>query len=256
MYSLKSTPTAFRTMTKILLSVLSSFLCRRALVSGDVRVTAQADELSRELGDGQRVIHDAGIDRAMRHAAKLRRPRVLCEGDAVFRFDRFEPFGPVGSVPRENHADRLTTAIAGEGAEEEVDGQMELASLVVAREKRQTTVKNPELRIGRDYVHVIGLDALTILGLTNRHRRRLRQGLRQKARVRGIQVLDQDKRHPGIGRQRLQELGECLEPACGRANANDGEGAAVLSDLDGPVPDARSPSVSSDVLRAFSLNPT
>ena len=36
-------------------------------------------------------------------------------------------------------------------------------------------------------------------------------------------MLDEDERHPGVGRQLLEQLGERLEPARRRADADDGK---------------------------------
>lgn len=45
----------------------------------------------------------------------------------------------------------------------------------------------------------------------------------------GVEVLDQDKGHAGIGGQRAQELNERFEPAGRRAYPDDREGQAGLS---------------------------
>jgi hypothetical protein len=44
--------------------------------------------------------------------------------------------------------------------------------------------------------------------------------------MRGVQVLDEDERHAGVGRQKLKQLGECFEPPCRSAHADDGERGA------------------------------
>ena len=80
-----------------------------------------------------------------------------------------------------------------------------------------------DVRVGRDDVDVVRLDAHAVLGLADRHRRRLGQRLGEEARVRRIEVLDEHERHPGVGRERAEQLRERLEPAGRGADADDGK---------------------------------
>src|SRR5579863_6977946 len=195
LYSLKSRPMASRTMTKILLSAPESSL------RGDIRMAAQTSELLRQRRKRQRIIDDAGVDRAVGHAAELRRLGILREGDAVLRLDGLEPFGPVAGGAREDDADRVAPTIGGQRAEEEIDGQVRLARFVDARKERQDAVQDPDVGVGRNDIDVIGLDALAILGLAHRHCRRFGQRLGEQAWVRGIEVLNEHEGHSRVARQ-------------------------------------------------------
>ncbi len=53
------------------------------------------------------------------------------------------------------------------------------------------------------------------------HLRRPREQVGQTALVPGVQVLDEDERHARVGAQALEQLRERIEPAGGRADADD-----------------------------------
>ena len=59
----------------------------------------------------------------------------------------------------------------------------------------------------------------------------------------GVEMLNEHERHARIGRELLQQLGECLETAGGRANAHNRKGGAAWElarcGRDGPLEFAR-----------------
>jgi len=70
-------------------------LGRRAILHRDVRVAAQPHQLLGEPRDGHRAVDHARVDRGARHAGKLRRHRILHEGDAVGGLDGPQPLGAI-----------------------------------------------------------------------------------------------------------------------------------------------------------------
>jgi hypothetical protein len=93
----------------------------------------------------------------------------------------------------------------------------------LARQELQRPTDDDHAPVRRDYVDVVRLDRRLFVNLHDRHFRRPRQDFRQGAGVRGRQVLHQDERHAGIGRQRLEQLRERLQPAGRGADADDRE---------------------------------
>ena len=198
----------------------------RALDGCDVGVAAQTHQLARELGDRQRGVDDAGIDRVARHLAILRRLRILRERDAVLRLDGAQALRAVGRVSRKHDADRVAAAVRGERAKETIDGQVRPSTVERPRRERQPAAVDRDVGVGRDDVDVVRLDRGAVLGLADRHRRGLGQRVAQEARVGGIEVLDEDERHPAVGGEVLEELGERLEPPGRGADADDREPGA------------------------------
>ena len=196
-------------------------LHRRQLgIDREVRVPAQPDELFGEQREGQRVIDDARVDRALRHAAELRGLRILHQGDPVLALDRPEPGGPVRRGPGKDYADRLATALVRERAKKRVHRQVGLRP---ALDEDQLLTGEGDIGVRRNHVDVVRLDAHAVLDLNDLHRGRLGERLAEEARVSRIEMLDEDERHSGVRRKRLEELRKRFESAGGGANAHDGE---------------------------------
>ena len=100
-------------------------------------------------------------------------------------------------------------------------------AVALARQELQRPADDDHALSGRDYVDVVRLDRRLVLNLHDRHCRRPRQDFRQGAGVRRGEVLHQDERHAGIGRQRLEQLRECLQSAGRGADADDRERCVV-----------------------------
>ena len=69
---------------------------------------------------------------------------------------------------------------------------------------------------------MIRLHGHSIPDFMHRHGGGPGEQFRQNALVRGVQVLDQDESHPGIGRQSPEQIGESFEAAGRCADSHDG----------------------------------
>ncbi len=74
---------------------------------------------------------------------------------------------------------------------------------------------------------MIGLNCHPLRGLFDRHRRGARKDLRQGAFLVRVQVYHEQESHAGIGRQRLEQLRDRLQPAGRSAHADDEERWAI-----------------------------
>ena len=77
--------------------------------------------------------------------------------------------------------------------------------------------------IGRNDVDVVALDNHAVGHFQDRHAGCFRQELRQGAFVPGRQMLDDDDRHPGARRKRLQECRQGFQTAGRSVYADDGK---------------------------------
>jgi hypothetical protein len=75
-----------------------------------------------------------------------------------------------------------------------------LADGSLARGEQQATIAYPEIGARRDHVDVVWLHLVAVLCFGDGHRGRPRQRLAEQARVRRIEVLDENERHPGVRR--------------------------------------------------------
>jgi hypothetical protein len=83
------------------------------------------------------------------------------------------------------------------------------------------TISDGHRRVRWDYVRVIGLDLNAVQHFEYGNRCRAGQDLWQEAFVRGIEMLDDDIRHPRIPRKAAQEARERFETAGRGADSDD-----------------------------------
>lgn len=88
-------------------------------------------------------------------------------------------------------------------------------------------MQNPALEghilVRRDHIEAVRLDPGAILDLNDLHGSGALEQLHHHALMRWVQVLDNDKDHPALGRNVPQEQLQSLEPPGGCADADDGE---------------------------------
>ncbi len=155
----KSTPVAARTRATTCASRRRAGRGRRRrLAPGEVRVAGQPGQLGAERRQGQAEVDHAGVDRALGHLPEARRARVLGEGDPAVRPDRREPGGAVGGGAGEDHADGLPAALGRQRSEEEVDGEVRPALVLLEPGELQRALLDRHLDAGRDDVHPVRLD--------------------------------------------------------------------------------------------------
>src|SRR5450759_5547418 len=90
-------------------------------------------------------------------------------------------------------------------------------------------MENRHVAIGRDQLDAVGRYLHLVSRLDHRHGGGTLQNFGQNADVVRIKVRHQHESHAAVGRNIGDELFECLEAACGSAQADDGEAGAVPS---------------------------
>ena len=181
-----------------------------------------ADDMRQFFGDVLRrenEIHAAGRDGTARHRVVFGR-FILGKANPRFSSNRFQSQRPVRGGAGEDYANRPLAPILGQRLEKKINRPMRPGGLR-ARLKFQSAVGDDHGSVGRNDIHVVGLDWQVVTDLAHRHRSSPGQKLSQRAGVRRIQMLHQHKTHAGVGRQMLQQLCEGLQPASGCANAHD-----------------------------------
>ena len=147
------------------------------------RISSQGD-----LRGWQDEIGAPGAFRAAGHRAVFGGALVLDERDAVSGFDLLEPQRAVGASAGKDHADSQASAVLRQGAKEDVDGH-ERPVGTLAGTQLQPSVFDGERMVGRNHIHVVGLNDHSFRSLNHRERRSARQNLRQQAGVMRIEML-------------------------------------------------------------------
>ena len=185
----------------------------RSLLDGRLAVgfTAVSDEGRRNSGGRKHEICGAGHDGAARHAVVGGILRVLHDNEPALVAYRRQPDAAVGAAARENRADRSRAAILGERAQEEIEGHASAMPLArLCQSKRAVADRQIDPR--RDDVDVIALDRHAVRRFQHRHRGMAGQKTDHHAAVRRIEVQNQDEGHAGVGRERVEQLVEGVQP--------------------------------------------
>ena len=158
-------------------------------------------------------VHEAGTDGILRHPVKLGRIRILHDNHAVLLFDIADSVRAVGTGPRQNHGDCPVLVSHGQGPEENIDRMIDY--IVVIAAQMQHIRGYLQIIARRDQVDVIPADLDSVRDLKDGKRRVLPQYLGKKALMVRGQMLDNDKRHPGVPRQKCQKLLQRFQASCG-----------------------------------------
>ena len=159
-------------------------------------------------------------DGAAGHAVVLGGGFILGEGNAALGLDLGQTEAAVAAGAGENHADGVRALGFGEGAHKEIDGQMLAADL--AGGEVQGMVLNGHGGIGRNDVDVIGLDLHAILHFDDGHGCGAGDQLGEHAFVLGIEMLNEDESHSGVGREMGEKFGEGFQAAGRSSNGDNG----------------------------------
>ena len=170
----------------------------------------------------QHQIDHAGIDGALGHPGIRRGCRILRDDDAALGFDEAQTRRAVRPGARKNDADRPFLLVLRERTEKDIDRAPLRARLARLARTEQVALELQGL-IGRDDVDVVRLDRDLALHLDHRHLGMPAEQLGQVALARRIQVRDHDERHAGVARHGIEQLFQRVQPACRRANADDGK---------------------------------
>ncbi len=113
--------------------------------------------------------------------------------------------------------------LLGERAKQDIDGPRR-PFRAFAGAKLQNPVGDSHRYVRRNHVQVIGLQNRPFHRRLDRNFGFLRQNFCQKTLMPGIEVLHQQKSHPGCGRQLREQFRDGLQPSGRSADSNDGEG--------------------------------
>src|SRR5579864_963190 len=116
--------------------------------------------------------------------------------------------------------------------QEAIDGEM-LSADQRASAEAKLSIAQEHGCIRRHDVNAVRGELHAILHFDYRNFGGTGKNLREHAGMRGIQVLDEDKRHPGVFGKMLQHLRKSFEPTRRSPDAYDGEGILSWSRLDG-----------------------
>ena len=188
------------------------------------RRQGKIEDLLRDLLGGQDEIGQAGADGAAGHPVEFGALGRLRNDQAPALLHRLDPVGAVGAGARQHHHDGVLLLLLRQGTEKQVDGVVEGAGVVVGQ--HQPAALDGQILFGRDQIDMVGPDGHAVLGLPHRHFGVLGKDVRHQALVIGGEVLDHHKAQPAVGRHIVEELLQGLQPAGGRADADDGGGDA------------------------------
>jgi len=164
----------------------------------------------------------SGCERCAWHAVKRRFGRVLCQHGATTRADRRQRGAAVGASAGQHQRHRAGPQIQRHRAQEVVEWQPQrLPGL--RRGKVQHAPGKRHQHARRDQVKVIGFDPHPLDRLRHNHACVPAQQFGHHAGVAGVEVLNQNERHAGAGRDRVEQALARRQPARRSANADNGK---------------------------------
>ena len=175
----------------------------------------------------QHEIHAVGGHRGLWHGGESRRVLVLRKGHAPGGFDGLHAGRTVRARTGEDHADGPAAALLGQRPQEAVDGHVGSRGLH-AWTKPERPLRDGEIDVGWNHVHVIGFHRHIVGHLAHRHGGGAGENLRQQAVVFGVEMLHENDGQAGIGRQIGQQMFENFQPAGGAANAGHWDGGLAF----------------------------
>ena len=169
-------------------------------------------------GDRQSAIRLSGLNRAFRHAIERRLRRVLDDDEPAPFLHRFEPLASIGSRARQHDANGALTAILRQRAKEKIESQPRAVTLRWLG-KMQLALGDAERDARRNEINMVRLDPGTFGRRRNGHGGVARQKFRHQAGMERIEMLNEDKGHARVRRQRGEQGLESVQPASRCANA-------------------------------------
>nr|WP_300442571.1 hypothetical protein [Zoogloea sp.] len=128
----------------------------------------------------------------------------------------------IAAGARKNDSDRVFLLVFRQRTQEEIHRHAQPAGLG-GRTQLQLPVKNRHVPIGRNDVHVIGLDLKLIHRLEHRHGGRALKEFGEQADMPGIEMRHQHEGHPAVCRAGPEEVFERLQPAGRRADTDNAQ---------------------------------
>ena len=167
-------------------------------------------------------VHGAGQDRAARHAVIFGLVRILRDDEPALLLDRLQSQAAIAAGPREDHADRALAEFFGQRAQKEVERQPCAVTLARFREA-QGAIADREIGARRNDIDMLGLERHPVRCLLDRQRRMPSQQIDHHARMRRIEMLDQNEGHAGAAGEHGKQPADGIQAASRSAEPDDRE---------------------------------
>src|SRR5208282_4169312 len=164
-------------------------------------------------------VHSPRHDRTPRHAVKLGLVWILRDDQPALFLDRLQPEAAVAAGSRENDADRAVAELFRQRAQEEVERQARAVTLPRFREAEGTALDR-EIGTRRNEIDVLALERHPVCCLLYLQRRMAGQQIDHHARMRRIEMLDQNEGHAGAGGEHGKQPPEGIEATRRSAEPN------------------------------------
>ena len=187
--------------------------------------------------DPNDVIHEPARRRALRHSKFWRMVEFrLRQCQAAMLLDCLHAHGAIAPESGENDADSVLAFAFRQRLEKCIDRHPSFGGRGGPGEGKLCPFE-PQDGIGQDDEDPIGAGWHLILGAHHLHGRAAPYEFHKRARISGIEMLDEDEGHTGVGGHAGKEGSECLQAAgrrtdakdqiCGRRHANTKRGCRV-----------------------------
>ena len=165
-----------------------------------------------------------------------------------FSLTAFSPRLPSPPVPERITQIARSPSSSAKRAQEEVERQARTVTLQWFREA-QGTVADREIGARRNEIDMLALERHPVCCLLHRHRRMAGQQIDHHARMRRIEMLDQNERHAGAGREGSEQPAKGIEATSRGAEPDNRE--AVMPQRRATPLAMNAGSAASEPLRAF-----
>ncbi|SAL88715.1 hypothetical protein AWB74_08697 [Caballeronia arvi] len=181
----------------------------------------KASQLGPHLLCRYREVDQAAGNCALGHVGMMRTKPVghLRECEPAALLDGLDAQCPVRVAAGQHHAGGQFAHVGRQCAEKEINGSA-LSSVRVLRMDVQPTILHGHNRVGRQKINSVDFDNRVIGNDAHRHCGEARHDLRQHAFTVGAQVGDDYARQSGLLRHAAKKTLQCLNPACGGAQAH------------------------------------
>ena len=190
-----------------------------------MRVAREAQQRGRHRTRRQNPVDHARGDGAARHRGVLGRGRILRQHGPHLLLHGLDADGGVASGTGQDDGDGALALILGQGPEEHIDRPVK-ARWLATRGRIQHTAADGEGSVGGNHEDAAGNDPRRLGDLDRWQGGVGRQNGGHVAGGRGVQVQDDDERHPDVRRHSIEELAERPNPACGRPDGDDRKSVA------------------------------
>ena len=169
--------------------------------------------------EGKNAVHNAGGDRALRHAVKLCLVWILHKDEPALDLDLAQAKGSVRTRPGKHHTDGVAIMRGGKRTKEVVNRRA-LTPVFLKLGKAQVRVNGAQVGVGRDHVDVVRLDPNRFSHLLHRKADAGLKKVGHQALVLRRKVNHDNKGQPAVRRDVPKQLLERGQASGGRANAD------------------------------------